>query len=463
MSNPTVLLFVCGTALAALIWVAAAVSTHPKVLGDLQAWARLAFLAGCAQPIAVAMLSARQQSIIGASSTPTSAASLAGEFCNVLLVIALFVIVVQRRRSGARTGGVLIALWGLAVARLISDALATQHALPKDTLVIAAVASALHLANVDRATFVGWVRLVVRLVLGASLLSWVIAPSWAMIGEGANGYDRTLFGLPRLSGLAPHPTALSLIAVLAIVIEVGCPSDRRRWRNAGLAAATGCLLLAQSNTGYIATFIALLVLAAVRHRAVRILGYSSFAGLVATLVAFPSLQQFDWTFGSSYIATVSGRTPIWQLAVDEFHRHPWAGYGPTFLGPGYRNVFVPESLQYASEGHNQFFQTLGENGLLGVAVVAFLAVASLVVGWRLRHVDQGVAMALVTAAFVNSVTNTPIYPSGIIGAPLIIFGILVTRPLTPEREGDESDGDLADIPASTSIDELAPAAHMRPR
>lgn len=429
LANPTLLLFVAGTALTVLVWVAAVVTTHPRVLGDLESWARLAFFAGCAQPIAVTVLSSRQQAIIGAVSTSTSAATLAGEFCNLLLVVAFFVIIVQQRRTGARAGGILLAVWALATARLVSDALATDHALPKDTLVIAAVATVLHLADVDRATFISWARTVVRVILGGSLLSWVVAPSWALIGEGANGYDRTVFGLPRLSGLAPHPGALSLIAVVAILLEVGAATEHRRWRTVGVLMAAECIVLSQSNTGWIATLVALVVLAAVRHRPVRILGYTAFTGLLAAFVAFPSLQQVDWTFGSSYIATVSGRTPIWQLAVDEFHRHPLSGYGPTFLGPSYRGVFVPQSLQYASEGHNQFFQTLGENGLIGVIVVAFLALASIGVGWRLRHSDRGLTLALVTAAIVWSITNTPIYPSGLIGAPLIIFGILVTRPL----------------------------------
>ena len=302
------------------------------------------------------------------------------------------------------------------------------------------------MAQVDRATFVGWARAITRVILMGSLASIALSPSWAFIGEGADGYDRTVFGLPRLSGLAPHPGSLSLVAVLAVLIEVGAPTNNRRARGAGLAAAGACLILSQSNTGWIGTLVALLVLAAARSRAVRVLSFATFTASLAALVALPGLTRIDWTHGSNYIATVSGRTPIWQLAIDEFQRHPISGYGPTFLDPTYRGIYVPQSLQYASEGHNQFFQTLGENGLIGVLALGLISLASLAVAWRNRSADRGLTLAIVVAAAVWSLTGTPIYPSGLILIPLLLFGMIVTRPAEVQDIGDDCLTNAVDEP-----------------
>ena len=430
-ANVAGLVSIGGLALLTLIWVGAILISRPRLLTELRNWAALAFFAACAQPIAVALLSQRQQSILGAVSTSNLGAALAGEFCNLLVVLAWFVIVAARRKN-VLAGGVVLGLWILASVRLLSDSMASEHLLPKDTLVIAAVIHGVHLAGVDRATFLRWARLVTRVILLGSVASIAVAPAWAFIGEGVNGYDRTVLGLPRLSGLAPHPGALSLVAMLALLIAVGSHAAKRRTRFVDLTAAMSCLILAQSNSGWICTILGLVVLAVVRHRAIRALAFTASLVILGALLAFPILLHVDWTQGSSYIETVSGRTSIWQLALDEFQRHPITGYGPAFLGPTYRGIYVPQSLQYATEGHNQFFQSLGEDGLVGVVAVGFITLVSLVAAWRVRRRDEALALAISLATVGWSLTGTPIYPSGLIAGPLIIFGLLVTQPSHPE-------------------------------
>lgn len=103
--------------------------------------------------------------------------------------------------------------------------------------------------------------------------------------------------------------------------------------------------------------------------------------------------------------TLTGRTILWELAVDNFTAAP-------LLGVGYRGFFVPyyppavEVLAYfhmspdsAWHYHNAFFDVLAGTGVLGVAAHALLLgrivglFATLVAADRLRGADAGIVAA----------------------------------------------------------------------
>ena len=170
----------------------------------------------------------------------------------------------------------------------------------------------------------------------------------------------------------------------------------------------------------------------------------------------PNLQATDRPgFVSDHLLSGegSGRWQFWSAAVDQFEEHPFAGdgagsYQAWWLRHGSLAFFVQDA-------HSLYLETLGELGLLGLALLAGALVAALVAaGRRLRESadDLRPAVAAATAALVAFAVGAAIdwiwemTVVGVVGA--ICLG-LVTGP--------------AGLAADARPPPLAPRARTRPR
>ena len=151
----------------------------------------------------------------------------------------------------------------------------------------------------------------------------------------------------RLFGLTPHANTLGPIALLAIVIELHLPSRwlLLRWTN--LLCAVAVLLLAQSKTAWAAA----VVLMAVVYLPLALRGSANAVGranrfnrsvwlllgavlLMSLLVsAFAAFDVLDFLQRRSDLASLTGRTNIWEITLQAWEQNMLFGYGPDIWGP----------------------------------------------------------------------------------------------------------------------------------
>lgn len=101
----------------------------------------------------------------------------------------------------------------------------------------------------------------------------------------------------------------------------------------------------------------------------------------------------------SQIDTASGRTPIWEVAVDLIKERPLLGYG---YGPGiFEKLYEKERASHpgaearAPHEHNLFFSLLIQNGVVGLFLYLWVFVGVIGLTFRTLHrLEQGPERAL---------------------------------------------------------------------
>ncbi len=267
------------------------------------------------------------------------------------------------------------------------------------------------------------VRRVLRFVVFASFIAAILIPS--MVFRVGDVGGREVFGVPRFDGIAGHPNAMAIFALMLVLLEVH--SGRRFWIVAGAAA----LVLSQSTTAWVAALICLSLMRTPLTRVFRFL-------LAAVAVAVAAISIIDWpTVGKlipSTWSTATGRTTIWEAALQGFYLNPTFGYGPSFLDLEYRTRYLGE-FDAAAQAHNQFIQTLGQNGLIGLSALLALYVIGARRALTMATASSGLSLALMALLLVRSMTETPLRVGGVEPTLLLlilVFGYLAA-PLRPDR------------------------------
>ena len=288
--------------------------------------------------------------------------------------------------------------------------------------------------------FLSVVRWVPRVITTGSVISAVVAPSWAFMTVAESG--RSTLGLGRLVGLTSHPNSLAQFATLGIAFELFGPKPsglRLVW----VSSAVTCAVLSQSTTSLFASGLLLGVwLLSVRGHA-RIGFIAAFFIVALGWLALIEANAISSIFSTDRFQTVSGRHIIWQFSWASITEHPIIGLGTAFLSEEFRQMNLPADQQQAIHAHNQLIQTLGESGFLGggFLVVAFA-------GLFLHAIRQAAVsgmglLATWLAVIVMSYTEVlirPAGPTGVIG--LLIFAFLSHTPSRDEpglhigRKGD---------------------------
>lgn len=390
--------------------------------------AGVVFTLAVAQPLALLILGHRAPDAAGAQVVLSATAVIVGELMNLAMLAAAATLILSPGEAVGRQGRLLLTgVWGIAGALLISSALSASGGSARYSIYFAVALTGVVFGTADRETLVLWSRRTTRIVVAVSLGSAVVAAHWAFIGKGASGYDRTFFGIPRLVGLSPHPNALSEVAAVGLLLEAGFRQGRTSARLAAGAAAAACLLLTQSVTGYIAGALGLLVILAVRFATYRRLLVALALTLFSVYVFAPSWILPPSVTGNDYVNSVSGRTLIWQLSLDEWRRHPLFGYGPNMFSQQYIATHFPATLHQATNGHNQIVQTLADSGLFGAAALVLVLASLGAMAWRCRPIDGGTSLGLVIVIYMFCTTETPLRAVGVVAIPaLVTLGIVLT-------------------------------------
>lgn len=283
--------------------------------------------------------------------------------------------------------------------------------------------------------FLGTARVALRAVVVLSLLSMILRPEIAFNLDDT----RAVFGFRRLKGITPHPNMLALVTALGFFIEL---QSRGRLRHFWRLSMLVSVLLAQSSMGYIAAAVGALF---VVNRLSRFARWALIAGApVGALAAIfneeLASELSKATSAEEITRALNGRTGIWDAALQGFHLNPWFGYGPSLLDDEYRALYLP-NFGVGTQAHNQWFQSLGEGGILGAATLIALGIALFFYGCRGRITSKGLSLAAPAVLFVGCVSESPLRPAGLsLGTMAVI--IVTTIVVLAQNESRQAAPDV---------------------
>jgi exopolysaccharide production protein ExoQ len=111
------------------------------------------------------------------------------------------------------------------------------------------------------------------------------------------------------------------------------------------------------------------------------------------------------TRGGSDLLTMTGRDQIWDVAVQEWQKFPFFGYGLTIWDEAFR---LKIGLPAAYHAHNQFFQVLSSAGLFGVFGLTVYVALLFSFTLRTAQSSQGLSLALFILIFMRAISEVPL-------------------------------------------------------
>ncbi|HMZ53808.1 MAG TPA: O-antigen ligase family protein [Nitrospira sp.] len=257
----------------------------------------------------------------------------------------------------------------------------------------------------------------------------------------------------RFWGLAAHPNAFAPLALTFLILLKSTPYKRQTLNIAAWAIGVGAVLTAQSKTVWL---IALTLLAA-NHvlRIVSELGKRSASAVSVGVVGGSALLvigflavMIAWSLGLTTInlkfmneidtkslSTLTGRDLIWELTLKEWRNSPAFGYGLNLWGEEYRRL---QAMPSAFHAHNQFVQTLGSGGVVGLTgLIGYLCVLF----WGSTRVVASfrpIAFTLILMLMIRSFSEPPFEMKSIGDANMMMHLCLFALIVSSIRTGRKS-------------------------
>ncbi|SNS74392.1 O-antigen ligase [Noviherbaspirillum humi] len=246
----------------------------------------------------------------------------------------------------------------------------------------------------------------------------------------------------RFWGLGSNPNSIGPMALVFILLLLHKPFRNWLLQHLSLLLGLAVLFLSQSKTAWAATMICvpMLLIArmmyapqaggrgrspyALRRLAIPLM--LAALGIGAVLIALFYTMQADRlaaVANQQQVTSLSGRTAIWNVAVETWLRNPLFGYGTTMWDEEFRRMI---GMNFAYNAHNQFMQTLSVAGVLGI--IGLLAYGAMLLRYCLaanRHTG-GLALAMFALLFVRCFTEAPFNLSTIFSGEMVTQTILFT-------------------------------------
>lgn len=268
-----------------------------------------------------------------------------------------------------------------------------------------------------------WLVLNLKRVLGIYVVG--SAAAVMLLPYATIEYSGSIIGLgSRAAGLLPHPNGLAPIMLLYLVLEALQPSARWiRWPVGGTAAVL--LVLSQSKTTWGAAVIAAILLwvgRSPRRDTARLVAVAlAVVTLGATLVMTDDAGEYDIVDRQQVdsLGTLTGRTAVWAYGLERWSEDPVFGAGSRV----FREFASRTGQEWAGQAHNQYIQTLGRHGLLGLAgLLLYLGVLTRV-ALRHRRRTRYVSMALFAQVLVRTMAESNLDSFGV--EQLVVFTLFV--------------------------------------
>lgn len=242
---------------------------------------------------------------------------------------------------------------------------------------------------------------VLIIIIYSSLLSILIDPAWAF-----SSYSQSWIGIPiRLYGTANHPNSLGYIALAYLILE-RLTNKRSFWFYLNLFAAIITIILAQSKSVWVSIFVWIILewfiknIIPKKQKATR----SLIALLIVFLFAATFFFIFQKEFLNNYNFTLTGRINVWLITFETWLANPLFGYGPKIWDISFRQTY---GYLWAGQSHNQFLQTLGESGIIGLGCLLYYYSVIIKFGSRYANMTNFSTFAIIIAIIIRSFFEAP--------------------------------------------------------
>jgi O-antigen ligase len=254
------------------------------------------------------------------------------------------------------------------------------------------------------------------LVMVASLALLFVEPS--LVRQTDTAEIRLPWVGFRLFGLGANPNSIATLAIVSLLLSIHQRFRSRALEAVNVLATLAVLVLAQSQTSWLAVAIAVPALLVGRtqlrlfqRRTLFALGSLLLVAGTGTLVAmFVTDHGFaltDIATGDRYreLTTLTGRSAIWDAALLEWQDNPLFGYGPAMWDTAYRARL---GMPFAFNAHNQYLQSLSIAGLVGLATLLPYLLLLGLFSFASPRPQRGLAIALFLQILVRSFTEVPL-------------------------------------------------------
>ena len=364
----------------------------------------------------------------------------ASRYINVLIVGVASVELVRgwlAHRSLTRPDRARPVLYGLLafyVGTVGIQALGSAHTgFTYQTLYVPVVLLAVYYQRIADIGRVVWVaKLAVLALMLCSLAAIPIKPDFVLHRPDLGVIPGIDF---RLFGLTPHANALGPIALIGLMLEAHFPSGTVVMRAAQIIASAIVLVLAQSKTAWVAGFVVLLLVTVPlglmpreggredsRFGRAVITMLTCILVVIGTLVVLAQFDVLAYLDRTAQIETLTGRTQIWDITLQGWHESDLFGYGPEIWGAERMLKF---RLFHVGQAHNQFVQTLGEAGLMGMGLLLTYLGVMLHAAVSRFAVSRGLVLSLYVLVFARCVTEAPLRTDGVQSWPTFTSILLV--------------------------------------
>jgi O-antigen ligase len=289
----------------------------------------------------------------------------------------------------------------------------------------------------------------------------------------------------RFWGLGPNANAMGPLAFVLVLLLIARPIAQRTLHVLAHAVAWAVLLLAQSQTAWLATLLIVPPLlfyrsALRRHGGIRwrvspgllLAGAGAALGLVvllgaAALLSMPDGRIVPTTGLSGYGELLTGRGSIWKVAIRTFLEHPMFGYGLSTWTLEFRTAL---GMPFATSAHNQWLQSLSVAGICGfTAASIYIAVLVTLSLGRAASLSGGLAPSLMALTLLRCLTEAPLDLGTLLVLDVVIHGLLFAilldpkglRPPSDERAGTAQPAEVRSA-LSRRAPKLPPARHAGP-
>jgi O-antigen ligase len=254
------------------------------------------------------------------------------------------------------------------------------------------------------------------LVMFASLLLLAIDPG--MVRQ-TDTVELRLPGIAfRFFGLGANPNSIATLALANLLLSLYQPFRLRTLEAVNVLATLTVLLLSQSQTSWLAALVAVPALLIARsqvrllqRRTIATLGtlllVAGFGGLAALFVTPHGIALTDFVTGDRYreLTTLTGRSAIWDVAIQEWQDNPLFGFGPAMWDATYRSRL---GMPFAFNAHNQFLQSLSLAGLVGLLTLLPYMLVLALLSFGAPRPQRGLAIALFLQILIRSFTEVPL-------------------------------------------------------
>ncbi len=297
-----------------------------------------------------------------------------------------------------------------------------------------------------------YVKLFKRVLLVYVLLSalfGVLAPAWST-GSAMVLIPGFSF---RLNGIFSHSNSLGMAALVYLVLDMADETPGTLYRELSWFLTMGVLVATQSKTAWAGAVFAYAIYYIYKITALKKFhGVQSsipvIVGMFVLLVGVGGyLLIFETAFDNWFrglntetynsLTSLTGRTNIWDITIRSWQENPIFGYGPGLWDVDYRLQYAPQYLDIVGMAHNQFFQTLGESGIVGVIGLSIYLFTLVKLGFQYFSMTRGVSLALVVIFLARSISETPfrnLEMSVMFFVHFILFVLLLSMTATKRQQ-----------------------------